>query len=105
MTTNFIVLDRNGKRVQRNGVLQNGDRLTVPISLMDGGQRGALSLLDANSPPTRDQLQSLRDERDRRLENAWRNDAAREAPTPSADMSRDQARAERNRRISDMWKH
>ncbi|MBB4391761.1 hypothetical protein [Bradyrhizobium sp. ERR14] len=103
--TNFIVFDRDGKRVQRNGVLQPGDRLTIPISLMDSGQRSAISLMDANAPPSREQLQTMRDERNRRLESAWRGDAAQDGPKPSAELSREEALAARDRRLSDMWKH
>jgi hypothetical protein len=36
MTKDYNITDRHGKRVQRAGILQDGDRLTVKMTMMDG---------------------------------------------------------------------
>ena len=51
MTTISEVIDKNGKRVTRNGPLQDGDRLSVPMRTMDASDQAlrAAQLLAQNS--------------------------------------------------------
>ena len=48
-TQDFEVIDRNGKRVRRDGVLQDGDTLRVPLRLVDGADPALTALAAAAS--------------------------------------------------------
>jgi hypothetical protein len=157
------VIDRNGTRVIRNGVLQDGDRLVVKMTMMDAAnttlavtqqlephQRDTYIEAVANGTPiadalarakaikrveqfdarghrpgfaTRDAalsttLEQLRDERDRRTCDAWRNppavldeDKARKhaapvaptAPNEQLFAARDMQHRLRDERIRTAW--
>jgi hypothetical protein len=47
MNKDHEVFDRNGKRVTRNGVLQEGDRMVVKMNMMDGADPALSALLTA----------------------------------------------------------
>jgi len=105
MTTVHDVFDREGRRVQRNGVLVDGDKLVVRMPMMDGRTVGGAFLTDASQPPTREQLQQLRDARNTALCNAWRHPAGDNTPaTSSAPQSPEQVLAHRDQRLRDAWK-
>ena len=42
-TKDYEVIDRNGKRVRRTGILEDGDRLNVPMSCMDSANSLAMA--------------------------------------------------------------
>lgn len=134
------VTDKYGKRVRRDGVLQDGDRMTVPMRMMDAANpalAAAAALADAvkrneqfdarghhrpgfvGAGDVYDAADKAREARDAGIANAWRNPppvivedvavkpAAIVPPTASNEQlfaARDQAVAERDRRISDAWK-
>ncbi|MCK1391694.1 hypothetical protein [Bradyrhizobium sp. 1] len=104
MTNDSIVYDKQGKRVQRaNGVLADGDRMTVPITLMDSASRtAALTLLDSGTAPSQEQLEILRDARNRDLEHRWQGGTQQDTQ-PASHSSADLIAA-RDRRVSEMWK-
>jgi hypothetical protein len=95
------VIDRNGKRVTRGDVLQDGDKLVVRMNMMDGADpalaalASAAALADAvrrneqfdaskhrpgyagvRSAAQTDAISRAHDERDARLSNAWKKPPA-----------------------------
>lgn len=111
MTTasNSIVFDKFGKRVHRTGgILEDGDRVQVPVSLMDYNRGPFVSLLDAepDAPPTDEQLADLRDARDARIRDAWKTPSSDTEIKPHSETTKstEQLLDERDRRVSDMWK-
>src|SRR5690348_14714250 len=91
------VIDKYGRRVQRNGIIEDGDMLRVPMRLMDAqdpGLAAAAALADAVKrneafdarghrpgfvvPQSQDAYaasDTARDARDARMRDAWRNPA------------------------------
>jgi hypothetical protein len=134
----MIVTDKYGKRVERNGILQDGDTLRVPIRLMDAenpGLANALALaqsrrraedFDMKLHPqtsrygtTADAAHDARERRDARMVDAWKNppsvtkgDATAletvkvvgpSAPVEQLIAARDQAHANRDKRLERAW--
>src|SRR5258708_2997085 len=108
-TNDYNVIDKNGKRVRRTGILQDGDRITVMATLMDTvspdliaamaaadsakrieqfdakatiGHRPGFAVLDDTA---RDASAKLISDRNDRISNAWRN------PSPVVDQQRSAA--------------
>ncbi|MBI5320884.1 hypothetical protein [Bradyrhizobium sp.] len=134
------VIDKYGKRVRRDGVLQDGDRMTVPMRMMDVANPGlaaAAALADAvkrneqfdgrqHRPGFAGTTQDVyaagdaaREARDASIRDAWRNpppviDTAKPsepaalvpvtAPNAQLFAARDQAIADRDRRVQAAWK-
>lgn len=94
-TKDFEVIDRYGKRVRRDGTLQDGDRMTVPMRMMDA-QNPALVAAAALADTVRRNEQfdarhrpgfattpqdayaagdAAREARDASIRDAWRNPA------------------------------
>ncbi|UVO28342.1 hypothetical protein [Bradyrhizobium arachidis] len=104
MMNDTHVVDKNGQRVQRaNGILLDGDHLVVKMRVMDGVPRPGLFMTDTAQPPTREQLQQMRDTRNAALSNAWRQPVGRDASPPIA-QSRDEALALRDQSLRDAWR-
>lgn len=135
----MIVTDKYGNRVTRaNGVLQDGDRMTVKINMMDGidptlAKAAAaaeaarrVEAFDAGLHPqaarygkTADSSHDARERRDARMIDAWKNppsvakgDATAletvkvvgpSAPVEQLIAARDQAHANRDKRLERAW--
>ena len=101
-TQDHEVIDRSGKRVRRDGVLQDGDRLVVRMPMMDAaipGFAAAAALADTvkrieqfdarNHRPgfatcdaaTSATIEKALDDRDKRLSEAWKTPTSSDATT------------------------
>ena len=124
------IIDRNGNRVTRNGVLADGDRLVVPLRLMDAADPAlvaAAALADAvkrneqfdalrghrpgfiaHDAPTSATIDKALTDRDARLTNAWRQPAVEDttikaplnAPTIDPSAGKDALFAARDQAVA-----
>jgi hypothetical protein len=137
-TKDHDVIDKDGKRVRRNGMLEDGDRIRVPMTLMDA-QNPALVAAAALAGSVRRAEQfdmrlhpqtprygttdaashTAREARDARVRDAWKNppsvtknDASAleqvavvgpNASDAQLFAARDQAIANRDRRLETAW--
>ena len=135
MSKAIEVIDKNGNRVVRaNGILADGDRTRVPVTLMDHSiprdPRLTAAIAEANaakrmeafdarhhrprSGDTSATTEATLAKRDQRLQDAWRSpaavyDAAKpikpDLPAPGPNgPTHDQLIAARDRRISEAWR-
>jgi hypothetical protein len=138
----YEVYDRNGKLATRpNGILQAGDTMRVKMNLMDGMSNPALADAAARAEAQRrieafdarqhrpgfvstqdayDAGDKLREARDARLRDSWRNPPSvttntataleqvavvgRDAPDAQLFAARDAVLAARDRAIADRWR-
>lgn len=109
-TAHDTIFDKNGKRVLRsNMIIEDGDRLVVAMRLMDAAPSCSATLSNAeqNGPPTRDQLEDLREARIAALCDRWRDPDAGTLIKPSApsDKTKEQLLDERDRRLENAWRN
>lgn len=109
-TTHDAIFDKNGKRVLRaNSIMEDGDRLVVAMRMMDAAQTLSVSLCDARQegPPTRDQLEDMREARIAALCDRWRDPAAdtQIKPPAQSDKTKEQLLDERDRRLENAWRN
>lgn len=139
-TQDHEVIDRSGKRVRRDGILQDGDRVVVQMTMMDAANPAlvaAAALADsirrnelfdnarghrpgfvARDAATSTTIEKALDDRDKRLNDAWKTPTATEAtaietaavlqadaPTETLFAARDQAVANRDKRTSEAWRN
>lgn len=100
---NYTIIDKDGKRREggRGKILRDGERIVVPVSLMDhttvalhdgmgrasGSKPGYVFSGGESLSPSDTKLQDARDEYAARLTNAWRNPTtSQEAPVADADQ-------------------
>ncbi|OSI65452.1 hypothetical protein [Bradyrhizobium canariense] len=110
MTTHDTIFDKNGKRVLRsNMIIEDGDRLVVAMRMMDTAQPLSVSLCDTrqDGPPTRDELEDMREARIAALCDRWRDPAPDTQIKPSAqsDKTKEQLLDERDRRLENAWRN
>lgn len=131
-TKDFEVIDRHGKRVRRDGILQDGDRMVARMNMMDDMPpefHAAVALADSIRRNEQFDVRghrpgfvgepddmSARDAYFTRTTDAWKNppamteqDKARLPITPTsstadAEAARAQSHADRETRTRDAWK-
>lgn len=109
-TTHDTIFDKNGKPVRRaNNVIENGDKLVVAMRMMDAAPPLSVSLSDTrqDGPPTRDQLEGMREARIAALCDRWRDPSAgtHVKPSTQSDKTKEQLLDERDRRLENAWRN
>ena len=85
------------------GLLRDGMRIRVPVTLMDGAPK--LFFMDSAPDAQRDRLLSAYEKRDARLVDAWRDPAPAAKTADSAPPSDPIAAYERrDQRLRDAWR-
>ncbi|WP_050627367.1 hypothetical protein [Bradyrhizobium viridifuturi] len=134
-TNDYIdVIDKRGVRVRRHGILQDGDRTTIRMTLMDNGDPALMAAIaEAQAARRIEQFDALhaghrpsvavmtdaataererlRDARNAKLSNAWRNPppvvdqvTPHHAPPTKTTLTHDELIAARDRRLEAAWK-
>jgi hypothetical protein len=115
-TKDFDVIDKYGKRVRRNGILEDGDCIRVPMTLMDAAN--SLALRDASAQLESHQLSAFADAvnggmsladaiaKAKGLKRIEQFDARGHRPGPltTINSASAAAHAARDARISDAWR-
>lgn len=129
-TQDSEVIDRNGKRVTRKGILEDGDRMVVKMTMMDaanpalvagaalaaavkrneqfdarGHRPGFLSTQDAAGGD------AAREARDAIVRDAWRNpppvvdQGRQQTQTPTSTLTHDELITARDKRLENAWRN
>ena len=104
-TQDHEIIDRHGKRVHRDGVLQDGDRMVTRMTMMDGADPALAALASAaaladsvkrieqfdarghrpgfvsRDAATSTTIEKALDDRDKRLSDAWKTPTTTDATT------------------------